>query len=178
MNGLLFEMGKCYQEFRGMYGSRLCRMSGTLVLMISYDDILDEEIKAFKEDCFSVKIKTFGPAVILMFCFDGYLVDVPFDLIEDYLQLKDDDGECGRKESMIILVCESSTGEVCVLRNLSFPEEIHETWKALRKKFYEMYGDHYDSREIKRVLTEIYDNHTIDEINELVGDKELVFELS
>ena len=177
VDGLLFEKGKCYQAFCGMCGSKLCRMWGKLALVISYDDILDEEIEAFRDGRFSMKIKTFGSAAILMFCFDGRLVDASFDFVEDYLQMEVGCIEKSRKESLTIIVCESSIGEVCEWREVIFSEEVDTEWKRLREGLYEMYGTCYDPQEIKGVLTGIYDNHTIDEINELVGDKELVFEL-
>ena len=73
------EEGKKYPEFQKSYGSKLYEQDGHMFLVISYDDILDEEVESFRNAKFEVVFKTFGMVSLFTFKFGDYIVDAPFN---------------------------------------------------------------------------------------------------
>lgn len=168
MNFRAFEAGKHYQEFRGMNGAKLYEQDGRLFLVISYDDILDEEVDAFQNAPFEVVFKTFGLISLFTFRFREYIVDAPFNQFMNF-------GVVGRNGyiPMVIFVFESSSGAFIAKRESILPEEFGCKLLRLLNERYAEYAGKYNLGAFNRGMKEIYDNHAIDELYGLPGDREI-----
>lgn len=166
MDFRMFETGKRYRQFLGMNGSKLFGQDGRLFLVISYDNLLDHEIDAFKHAPFEVVFKTFGLISLFTFKFRDHIVDAPFNQFSKYL-------EPGREIPIICFVFESSTGELIAKRENVLPKEFSVKFGRLLAERYTEYSDRYNIGAFNEGIKEIYDNHVIDQLYELPGDKEI-----
>lgn len=167
------ETGKRYREFRGRNGSGLCEQDGCLYLVISYDDIQDDEIDAFRNASCEVIFKTFGLGSLFTFKFSDHIVDAPFNQFSESRKGGAAvNGKAG-KIPVVILAGESSTGEVIVKRETVLPQEFCREFDHVLAEQEEEYGEKYDLKLFNRGIRDIYDNHVIEEIYWLPGDREI-----
>ena len=169
-----YQTGKYYRDFRGMNGSKLYEENGKLYLVISYDDILDEEIDAFWHGSLEVTFKTLGLVSIFTFKFAGrFIVDAPFNqFAKDDMFVKEtyeDDGQI----SMDVLIFESSNGMFLGQRNCALPAEFSAKLAKLVESRYAEYAGKYNFQAFNQGIKSIYDNHIIEELYELPGDHEI-----
>ncbi len=168
-----YEVGKCYQDFRIINGSKLYEQDGRLFLVISYDDILDYEVDAFQNAQFEVVFKTFGLISLFTFKFREHIVDAPFNPFTQNRRYERVTHERRQEIPLIIFICEFSTGEVLGKREVVLPEEFCLKWARLLAERYEEYIEQYNFWTFNEGIKEIYDNHVIEALYELPGDREI-----
>lgn len=173
MDFRIYEVGKCYQDFRVVNGSKLYEQDGRLFLVISYDDMLDYEVDAFRYAPFEVVFKTFGLISLFTFKFRDHIVDAPFNAFTQNRQYERSARERVQEIPLIIFICEFSTGEVLGKREVLLPEEFCIKWTRLLAERYEEYVEQYNFGAFNEGIKEIYDNHVIEALYELPGDKEI-----
>lgn len=161
-----FEIGKRYKVFKGMNGSKLYEADGCLFLVISYDDMQDEEANTFGNAAFEIVFKTFGMVSLFTFKFCEHIVDAPFDPFVGNMIWDEE-------VPLIVLVFESSSGELIVKRETVLPDGFCAGFKQLMAEWNTRYMETYRLGEFNQKIREIYDNHVIDEIYELPGEREL-----
>lgn len=169
-----YQIGKYYDDFRGMNGSKIYEKDGRLYLVISYDHVLDGELKAFRSAPFEVTFKTFGLVSLFAFQFDGeYIVDAPFNQFAKEKILNKELYRRGVQLPLTILVFESSNGRFLEKRKCSLPQTFSVQLAELMEERHTEYAGKYNFKAFNRGIREIYDNHVIDELYKLPGDKEI-----
>lgn len=167
------ETGRYYREFRGMNGSKIYLRDGQLVLVISYDDILEEEVAAFRDEPVEVVFKTFGLLSLFTFKFREYIVEAPFNQFCEERRWENHGSGYPTEIPVAVLAFESSSGELVAKREVLLPREFCETFVVLMDERYEVYAKKYNVRAFREGMKEIYDNHVIEELYELPGDREI-----
>lgn len=166
--------GEFYDDFRNMNGSKLYEADGRLYLVISYDNVLDDEIEAFRKDSFEVTFKTFGLVSLFTFRFGGkYIVDAPFNQFSKEKIFNKEAYKCGLRIPITIFIFESSNGLLIAKRKCSFPQQFSVELSEIMEKRYLEYAGKYNFEAFNTGIKEIYDNHIIDELYELPGDREI-----
>lgn len=169
MNIDSYKVGSCYPELRGSYGSRLCMTEQSLILVISYDDFSEEECDFFCRADIAITFKHYELASVFLFGFWQYCVDAPFDLFEGRLTW-----EAWREEKkdvfLEVLLCDYSTGKLHGKRRERLPGTFVESWLALVKHSFEKNASQYKTGRYQAQISEIYDNHTIDEVYEMQSE--------
>lgn len=173
MNFCEFESGRCYRELQNLNGSRIYEQNGDLFLVIVYDDIQEDEADAFTNASFEVVFKTFGLISLFTFKFRDYIVDAPFNQFSGCLK----SGQTGCKEEsgipIVIFIGESSTGELITKREAMLPGEFCAGLEQVLAEQYTEYSKQYNLRTFNEGIREIYDNHVIEEVYHLPGDREI-----
>ncbi len=158
---------------KGRFMMTMGVQDGRLFLVISYDDILDYEVDAFQHAPFEVVFKTFGLISLFTFKFRGHIVDAPFNPFTQNRRYEGAAHEKGQEIPLIIFICEFSSGEVLGKREEFLPEEFCVKWARLLAERYEKYIEQYNFWTFNEGIKEIYDNHVIEALYELPGDKEI-----
>lgn len=166
MDFQIFETGKRYRAFLGLNGAKLYEQDGNLFLVVSYDDVQDEEVDAFGHAPFELVFKTFGLISLFTFTFHDHIVDAPFNQFAKYM-------EPLTEITFICLVFEASTGELITRRKSALPKSFCASFAKLLSERYAEYSDRYNLEAFNEGIKEIYDNHVIDELYELPGDREI-----
>lgn len=173
MNFRAFEIGKYYRDFKGMNGAKLYLQDGRLFLVISYDDMQDEEIKAFRQASFEVVFKTLGMISLFTFKFHEYIVDAPFNQFEENCRWNCDPSKEGVEIPLIIFAFESSTGELLVKREEVLTTEFCTRFTEVVSEQRAECADRYNLKTFNAGIRKIYDNHIVEELYELPGDREI-----
>lgn len=169
-----YQVGNRYHEFRNMNGSRIYEAERHLYLVISYDNLLKEEIEAFCRAPFEVTFKSKGMASLFLFQFAGsYIVDAPFYLFGAVRKPQMGPHGWGLKDPLTILIFESSDGMLVAKRECRLPESF---WIQLDEWAETHYITHAGPDAIARFqqeIKEIYDNHVIEALYELDWEHEI-----
>lgn len=162
--------GTVYQEFQHKYGARVYAEEGKLHLVILYDDVLDEELRIFSQKPFEVVLKTFGLVSIFTFKFGGeWIIDAPFNQFQQKGKL----GTGKTQIPIIIYICESNSGLLMEKRECFLTKEFSAQLTGLLEEHDHAYAEKYDLEEYNRGMRLVYDNHIIDELYKLTGDRQI-----
>ena len=169
-----YQIGKNYDDFRGLNGAKMYEGEGRLYLVISYDNVLEHEISAFRSASFEITFKTYGLVSLFAFKFGGkYIVDAPFNQFAKERILNKEAYKRGMELPLTIFVFESSNGRLIERRRSRLPQEFSVQLAELMEERHIKYAGKYNFDAFNRGIKEIYDNHIIDELYELPGDKEI-----
>lgn len=169
-----YQIGRVYDDFRGLNGAKMYEQDGRLYLVISYDHVLEYEVAAFRSASFQITFKTYGLVSLFAFKFGGeHIVDAPFNQFAKEKILNKEAYQRGMELLLTIFVFESSNGLLIEKRRCHLPQEFSVRLAELMEERHTEYADKYNFDAFNRGIKEIYDNHTIDELYELPGDKEI-----
>lgn len=170
-----YQVGKFYQDFRGLNGAKIYEQDGRLYLVISYDNVLDNEVAAFRSAPFEIAFKTYGLVSLFTFRFENeYIVDTPFNQFAKEKILNKEAYRQGMELPLTIFVFESSNGLLMEKRKCRLPQEFSRQLAELMEERHVEYAGKYNFEAFNRGIKEIYDNHVIDELYKLPGDREVV----
>ncbi len=170
----MFEIGSYYKEAHRFYGSKLHITERGLRLLISYDDLTEEEVVNFCKADIGITFKMYELASIIVFRFQKYLEVLPFNLfdtVSTWRYWKENKDEL----SLEVVICDYATGEVCGKRVENIPFSSYEHWLQVLNQFYEQNISQYTEEVLESQLREIYDNYTIDEIYEMQANQQLTW---
>lgn len=168
-----YQIGRAYGDFRGMNGSKIYEKDGQLYLVIAYDNVMDYEIAAFRSAPFEVTFKTFGLVSLFTFKFGECIVDAPFNQFAKGKILNKEAYKRGMELPLTVFVFESSNGLLIEKRKCSLPREFAIQLAELMEERHLEYDGKYNFEAFNRGIKEIYDNHIIDELYQLPGDREI-----
>ncbi len=169
-----YQTGRYYHDFRGMNGSKLYEQDGRLYLVISYDAVQEDEIAAFRDAPIEITFKTYGLVSLFTFKFgEEHIVDAPFNQFAKEKILNPGDYRRGVPLPLTIFVFESSDGLLIGKRTCSLSQVFAVRLAELIEERYVKYAGKYDFETFNRGIKEIYDNHVIEELYQLPGDREI-----
>jgi len=158
---------------KGFYGTKLYIEDQRLMLVISYDDIDAEDLERFCQSDVEVEFKMIDMVSMFIFKFQQYLVETSFDLFASHETWK----TWGDEQKDLILdiwVCDSVSGKRCATRQIALPREFSmETYAVLSKCFESGYGN-YSEEQLRNRISNLYDNHTVDEIYAIPSNQSVI----
>ncbi len=170
----MFKIGSYYKEIQRFYGSKLHIAEQGLILLISYDDLTEEEVANFCKADIEITFKMFELISVFTFKFQETLELTPFNLFDTVSTWRN--WQENKNDLLVeVVICDCVTGVVCGKRVERIQFSYYEPWLRMLNHFYEQDRERYNRESFHAQLGEIYDNHTIDEIYEMQENQKFIF---